>query len=583
MCEEIKEKKFEILNYDELPRKYGKGAYKNKLIVDWGGLNEGFIFKTQSEKYGYNEIEFLKYDDDKHRIYIKYKDSESDLSIYNLLKGGIGGILIEEKPYEVETFKILNNIPQTPIYVLWDRICSGTVLKTQHIKYGYNEFTFIKYENKFVYLIYEGSSKKIDVTNFLNGNIGRIIGEITNNFKYNIGDVINTKERNLTIIDRILKENPYNKGKFLKYYKYKCNICGFDCKEHYVDGKFSSEYSIEESNMKSGENGCACCSNRVAVLGINTIYDTDPWMMSLGVSEEDAKRYTRGNHKKIEVVCPDCGKKKDMIMYNLIKYKSIGCSCSDKISYPEKFMINTLNQLNIEFQTQLNKSVFNWCKKYKYDFYIPSLNMIIETHGMQHYEKNGRKGARTLEEEQKNDRVKKEMALINGIEHYIVIDCRYSDLEWIKKSIFNSKLAEIFDLSKIDWSKCEEFALSSLVKMASKIRRNSNNILSCGEISDIMGLHRATISRYLKRASSLGWCDYSPEIEMKRSGSKIAGHNKKQVEMFKDGQSLGIFESGHELSRQSENLFCVKLDRSAISQVCLGKKPQYKGFTFKYI
>ena len=39
-----------------------------------------------------------------------------------------------------------------------------------------------------------------------------------------------------------------------------------------------------------------------------------------------------------------------------------------------------------------------------------------------------------------------------------------------------------------------------------------------------------------------------------------------------------MFKSTIELERQSEKLFGV-----TISRVCLGEKPQYKGFTFKYV
>ena len=53
--------------------------------------------------------------------------------------------------------------------------------------------------------------------------------------------------------------------------------------------------------------------------------------------------------------------------------------------------------------------------------------------------------------------------------------------------------------------------------------------------------------------------------------------------MFKDGNSLGIFRSLSELSNVSEDVFGVRLQCGKISMVCNGKKPQYKGFTFKYV
>jgi hypothetical protein len=72
--------------------------------------------------------------------------------------------------------------------------------------------------------------------------------------------------------------------------------------------------------------------------------------------------------------------------------------------------------------------------------------------------------------------------------------------------------------------------------------------------------------------------------EMKKRNSKNGKSNSKQVEIFdKNGVSLDIFESATELERQSEELFGVKLLQSAISSVCKGKYPKYKGYTFKYI
>ena len=56
---------------------------------------------------------------------------------------------------------------------------------------------------------------------------------------------------------------------------------------------------------------------------------------------------------------------------------------SDGISYAEKFMINVLKQLKLDFKKQLSCSTFKWCKKYRYDFYFRYKNeyYIIETHG----------------------------------------------------------------------------------------------------------------------------------------------------------------------------------------------------------
>ena len=77
----------------------------------------------------------------------------------------------------------------------------------------------------------------------------------------------------------------------------------------------------------------------------------------------------------------------------------------------------------------------------RYDIYIPSINCIIENHGIQHYNKGFEFiGGRTLEEEQENDKYKKCVANKNGVENYIIIDCRKSTKEWVEQSVMQSYL-----------------------------------------------------------------------------------------------------------------------------------------------
>lgn len=170
---------------------------------------------------------------------------------------------------------------------------------------------------------------------------------------------------------------------------------------------------------------------------------------------------------------------------------------SDGVSIPEKFMWNILKQLSTEFIIQLNKLTFEWCENYRYDFYIPSLNMIIETHGMQHYEKGFEScGGKTLEEEQKNDRLKKELALNNNIKNYIVVDCRYSEFDWLKENV-SKELNEFFDLSNIDWNLVWENSLKNFVWETKRlVEKGYNNI----QIAEILCVNKTTIEKYKKQS-----------------------------------------------------------------------------------
>lgn len=327
-------------------------------------------------------------------------------------------------------------------------------------------------------------------------------------------------------------------------------------------------------------NGCPLCAGKEIKLGINTIWDTDKWMVDLGISEEDAKKYTHSSSKTITVKCPDCGREKKIQISNIYQNKSISCSCGDGKSYPEKFVFNLLEQLDVEFETEYSPK---WIKPKRYDFHIDNLNIIIETHGGQHYDRGfERAGGKTLKQEQINDKFKRETALKNGIKHYIELDCRKSNLEWIKNSILNSELNELFDLSKIDWNKCAEFSNKNIVKEVCKYWSNKRADETTSDLMKEFNLGRFAIIKYLKKGNKLGWCKYDGKEEMIKIVSK-KGKNGKEVEVFERNKSLGIFNSSSELERKSEELFGIRLTQVGISRVCRGERKQYKGFTFKYV
>jgi len=458
-----------------------------------------------------------------------------------------------------------------------------------YIEGVYDDITFsifIKSYNKDtkkLTIIYDEKEYIMDYSSFRDCKMGGVLGKITSEFKYEIGQAFKDSKRDIVITaERKIKDK---KGRIRKYYKYDCNICHFDSGEHYSpkDKKYKNEFWIEESSINN--QGCSCCSNHIVVNGINDITTTNPWIIPY-IGEEIAKTHTYGSSDKVQVTCPDCGQVKNSIICDIYINHSIGCVCSDKSPYTEKIMFSILKQLNIEFQTQLTQYTFKWCDKYKYDFYFELDNeqYIIETHGIQHYEEMNRKGARTLQEEQENDKLKKELALKNGIKevNYIVIDCRYSDLEFIKQNILTSKLSELFNLSKIDWFKAEEFTCTNLIKIACEMKKNNSNITT-GDIGKIMKYDRHTILDWIKKGCSLGWCTYNANDEMIKIGIKAGKSKAKKVEIFENDISKGIFPSASEIERISEELFGTKLLSSAINRVCHGIKPQYKGYVFKFV
>ena len=323
-----------------------------------------------------------------------------------------------------------------------------------------------------------------------------------------VNDELIDNNRDITIIEREIRKverKDSKTGKIYlaneKWYKYHCNKCGNE--------DWNIEGAIKPKSIKGLSTGCnVCCHNpQKIVLGINTIWDKARWMCDLGVLEEDAKKYTPQSNKKIEVICPHCGESKICRISDIYNNHSIGCICADNIPSGEKAIYFILRQLGIDFKFQLTKKDFNWCDRFRYDFYIPSINTIIETNGEQHYKETTNFKSK-LEDIVNNDKAKKELALKNKIKNYIVIDCRKTNFDYIKENILNSELSLLLDLSVIDWGKCEEFIFNkNLIKIACNYKKDNPN-LTTTKIGELMGFNYNTIRNWLKIGTKLGWCEY---------------------------------------------------------------------------
>ena len=397
----------------------------------------------------------------------------------------------------------------------------------------------------------------------------------TKDFKVDIGQKFKDDKRDLIIIDRVTV--PYNMRNNIttyksnhKQYQYKCNKCGN------VDW-------IEEGNLLKGIGCGVCCStHRITKKGYNDIATTDPWMCEYIVNEEDWYNYTCRSSKKILMKCPFCGKIKEYKINALYTYGKLSCECGDEKPYPEKFMFNIFTQLNIECVTQYK------IDKKRYDFYFikDEVEYIIETHGIQYYEESFKNiTPRSLKKEQENDEYKYKLAIQNGIrpENYIVIDFRYSTLEWGKEHILNSRLGEIFDLSGIDWLQCEGYALKNIVKEVCnywyKYVELENKNITFKELSNKFGVKINTIQKYLQKGENLGWCNYKDYIN---KGYEIGARTCKRVKVFKDNILLGEYESAYYIAKHSEELFKIKLQHTHICKVCRGELKHHKGYYFEY-
>lgn len=335
--------------------------------------------------------------------------------------------------------------------------------------------------------------------------------------------MIKTRLKNSKSFEQWCIDN--DKQNILDRWNYKLNDCKPSeitygtVKKYY----FKCSMGIHDSELKSicdftrGEKGVMDCKQ------CNAIMTTHPELVKYFVNKEDTYKYSYGSQEKVDVICPNCRHIKNMYISSLLKNGFSCPKCGDGRSYPEKFMFNVLEQLYLEFETQLSKTTFIWCDKYKYDFYIIKINGICETNGIQHYEEFNR--GLSLKENQENDKMKLGLALSNSIKNYIVIDCRHSNLDWIKNNIMDSELPHLLNFKEedIDWLKCHEYACNSLVKVVCDYwNEGINNVLL---ISKKLKLSRSTITKYLKQGVKLGWCNYDPKEEMRKGANMTKEKN----------------------------------------------------------
>ena len=288
----------------------------------------------------------------------------------------------------------------------------------------------------------------------------------------------------------------------------------------------NGDFYASPNNILKGK-GCPYCCNKKVLVGFNDMWTTNPEICELLENSDDGYKYVFGTNKKISFKCPSCGEIRNTkplsILYN--KY----CSrCRDSISYPEKFMISVLNQLGIKYTYQLTKSKQSWCGKYKYDFYFENneKKVIIETNGMQHYEKSfSVKDGKTVKDIRENDKKKRELAL-QYIDNYIEIDCRRSEYNFVVKNILLSELSQLYDLSKINFIKCQEFAINSLIVdtcLDYKSGMPFNDIITKYKIS------YSGLRHYLLEGNELGLCSYKPINKKKEYGQSVVCMNNKTV------------------------------------------------------
>lgn len=277
---------------------------------------------------------------------------------------------------------------------------------------------------------------------------------------------------------------------------------------------------------------CSVCSGKTVVPGINDFATIRPDLVQYFVCPENAQLFTVNSNKEDSFKCPYCGYIK-RTTYGRLNQLGFGCPfCDDASTYPERFVLSLLRQFNIDCVYQAARKTLKWCRSYKYDFYLQDKRCIIETHGIQHYEECSFT-KRTLAEEQENDKQKEELAKLNGIDNYIIINCSQSNLKWMKDNIINSGLLKLLNINEqdVDWNECnlksyQRNGLENVCNLWNEYK-SQNIYISVTIIADKLNKNEDYIRNCLKRGAELGLCNY--DAQQAFHDSKIQPRIKDEV------------------------------------------------------
>lgn len=405
---------------------------------------------------------------------------------------------------------------------------------------------------------------------FQRGHFSHIINLRLVNYKYIKGEIVCVKSGEIEILEQITMSH-YKQP--CRGYKYKCLVC------NHIDIK--REHSIIQ------ESGCPVCSNLKIIKGYNDFGTTHPQFVCMLKDPNDAFIYGSASHSIVNWQCPNC-KSVRSASFKYMSDQQFRCSsCSDKISYANKFMREFFNQIRTQCSLYQYEKTFSWSKNIShennkisgtkiYDNYIEKdkIAIIVEIHGIQHYKESFFKispNIRTLHDEQLNDELKRIIALKNNIDFYIEIDGRYSNCDYIRNNILCSKLSILFDLSEINWVQCDIMANKSLVIEACE---HWNRGVKTKQIAQILKIHQTTALRYLHQGNKLNICNYN-------------GKTEKQLHL--DSQSIAIVRLEKDTLYFLDHYKSIRLasrmmntNFNSLRRCCNNKQKSAGGFKWMY-
>jgi len=185
--------------------------------------------------------------------------------------------------------------------------------------------------------------------------------------------------------------------------------------------KCDNTFEMMINNHVNAKQGCPKCR-------INSRKNNQYWVekcIEIWGNDYKILKDVKNVHQKVEILHVICNKTHMKNMNSFIHGKR-GCPyCTKDIKYSENYISKYLESKSILFERE--KTFDNLInpktgRKLRFDFYLPKFNMIIETHGVQHYKPidhwHGQIG---FEEQIYRDELKMKYAKENNIK-YIVLN-----------------------------------------------------------------------------------------------------------------------------------------------------------------
>lgn len=299
-------------------------------------------------------------------------------------------------------------------------------------------------------------------------------------------------------------------------------------------------YEVDEYYLKSGK-GDQYLKRKVFVG--NSLYSIKETRKNL-INIAEAKTLHKHSKTYIDVKCENCDKVKNMRVEHLVRFGIMCTVCSRGTTYPELFFMAYNNTLNLNFVPQ---QTFEDFKDYRFDFVNYERRIIVEAHGIQHFEESGHMNHTSTV---KSDEAKRKYCKENGWV-LVELDFRESTFEFCRLSIDNTFLQNIDDSNVDDMLEFMELNKRYDVK---NITKDYKDGLTINQISKKHNIPKTTINRILVKNNVTLRSGGAPK------GSKAP--NGKCVKCLNNGKEFESVGKAQEWAIQG----------SKISEVCKGNR-----------